>query len=74
MQFHTELVVQTAHDLDLLDQALLALIFRVGCLLGEGLDGIIAASFNLLGQVYRSKVALPDLLLGLELLVETSLI
>lgn len=73
-QPHAVLVLQTAHDLDLLQQALLALVLTVGCLLREGLHREVPARLQLLGQVDRREVALAYLLLGLELLVEAALV
>lgn len=67
-------MIERPHDVDLLDEALLALFLAVGCLLGEGLHCVASAIFRLLGQVDRCEVALPYFLLGLELLVEVPLI
>jgi len=74
VEFHTTFVVQISHDFYFLYQALLPLIFTVGCLLGEGFYGIAFSCLELLGKVYRCKVTFSYLLLWFELLVETSLI
>ena len=63
-----------AHDLYLPDQALLSLVLGERRLFGKGLDCIAAAFLCLVGQVDRGEVALPDLFLGLVLLVEAALV
>ena len=63
-----------AHDLYLSDQAFLSLVLGVCRLFGKGLDCIAAAFLCLVGQVDRGEVPLPDLFLGLVLLVEAALV
>ena len=74
MELHAILIADVSHDLDLLDQALLPLVLAVGRLLGEGLHCVASVVLDLFGQVDRGEVALPDFLLGFELLVEASLV
>jgi hypothetical protein len=74
VQLHAVFLVEGPHDFDFLDETLLALVLTVSSFLGKGLDGKAAADFQLLSQVHRREVALPDFLLGLELFVEASLI
>ena len=74
VQLHAALVVQCSHYLNLLYQALFPLVFAVGCLFRKGLYRKASPSLQLLGQVNRSEISLPDFLLWLELLVKPSLI
>lgn len=67
-------MVKTSHDLYLLDEALFSLIFTVRCLLRKSLDCIALSIFYLLSKIDRCKVPFADLLLGLELLMEPSLV
>lgn len=67
-------MVEGPHDLDLLDETLLPLVFTVGCLLGKGLHRIVFVVLDLLSQVDRREVAFPDFLLGFVLLMEASLV
>ena len=67
-------MAQGPHDVNLLDEALFPLILTVGSFLGKCFDGVVFPSLQLFGQVDRGKVPLPDFLLGLELLVEASLV
>lgn len=67
-------MVETPHDLYLLYEALLSLVFAVGCLLRKGLDCIAPSIFYLFSEIYRSKVSFANLLLGFELLMKASLV
>lgn len=67
-------MVERPHDVDFLYEAFLALVFTVGRLFREGLHGIVATVLHLFGQVDRCKVSLSYFLLGLELLMEASLV
>ena len=67
-------MVELAHELDLVDQRLLALVLGVGGLLAEGLDGEALVVLQPDRQVHRGEVALADLLDGLEELVEAALV
>ena len=67
-------MVKAPHDLNLLDDALFALVLRVGRLFGESLYCEVFARFDFFSQVNRCEVALADLLFGLELLMEAALV
>ena len=74
MKSHAISVVESTHDLYLLDQALLPLVLTISSFLGKCLDCKVTAAFYLGGQVDRSKVALADFLQRLELLMEAPLV
>lgn len=42
-------MIEGSHDVDLLDEALLALVLTVGCLLGERLHCIVTTILRFLG-------------------------
>ena len=67
------LVVLRAHDVDLVYQALLALVLAVHELLVEGLHGVLQVGFFLRGQVHLREAALADHLGYHVLLVEGGL-
>ena len=67
-------MVKAAHDFYFFDEAFLPFVFRVGCLLREGLHCKVTADFHFLCKVDRREVAFSDFLLGLELFVEAALV
>ena len=67
-------MIQAPHDLNFLDQTLLAVSLAVGRFLREGLDGVACSIFQFLRQVDGCEIALADLLDGLELLMEAPLV
>lgn len=67
-------MVEPAHDLNLIDERLLAIFLAVGALLGKRLHCILLVVLVLHHQVHRCKVPLPDLLYRLEQLVEPPLV
>lgn len=73
-KFHDVFVVELPHELDLIDQGLLALVFSVSCLLGKCLDSKSFFIFQPNSQINGRKVTLSDLFDRFEELVEASLI
>lgn len=67
-------MVETSHNFYLFYEALLSLIFTVRCFLRKSLNCIALPIFYLFRKIDRCKVSSADLLLGLELLMECSLV
>ena len=65
---------QLSHDVELVDQALLAVLGREAGLLGKGLDCVLGAVSQPLHLVDRGEVALSQLLERLEHLMEALLV
>lgn len=66
-------MIQLAHDLDLIDQTLLALWLAEKVLFGKRFNGKALFGAFFLDQIYPSKGALADHLNGVELLMEVAL-
>ena len=73
-QPHVVLVVETSDDLDLLDEALFAILLAIGGFLRKSLHCVLLAVLEALDHVHGGKVAPADLLDGLELLMEANLV
>ena len=67
-------IVETAYNFYLFNEALFAVLFTVGCLLGERLYCIFYLVFNSFNHVDCGEVSSTDFLHGLELFVEARLI
>jgi hypothetical protein len=67
-------MVEGAHDLDLIDEALQAVLLSLDGLLGEGLDGVVLAVLIALYEVDGGKCSPSDFLDWVEDLVEASLV
>lgn len=74
VKFHEVLVVDAAHDLDFVDQGLLAFFLAVCALFGEGFYSVFLTVLVLYDEVDRGKVSLADFFDGFEEFMESSLV
>jgi hypothetical protein len=74
MEFHTEFMIETSHDLYFLDDAFLPFILGVGSFFGKSFNRKAAAILKFLSKIDRGEVTFTYFLLGFKLFMEPSLI
>jgi len=67
-------MIHHTHNVDFIDQRLLALIFAEGSLFGKGFDRVFFAIFILDDQINGCKISFSDFLDRFEKFVESSLV